>query len=103
MKKIINGKRYDTETAIEVANHFNGLGQGDFSRVDESLYKTKSGSFFLAGEGGPLSKYSMSSGDMTRGGKDIIPLSATEAQEWLEEHNFIDELEEHFFAAIQDA
>lgn len=103
MKKIIEGKRYDTETAEEIVSYWNGLGTSDFRHVNESLYKTKSGKFFLAGEGGPMSKYARTCGDMTSGGEDIIPLTPQEAQNWLEEHNFTKELEEHFTDQIQDA
>lgn len=30
MKKIINGKEYDTDTAKEVGSLWNGIGAGDF-------------------------------------------------------------------------
>lgn len=103
MKKIINGKRYNTETAIEIASYGNSLGPGDFRHYDESLYKTKSGNWFLSGEGGPMTKYSQPCGDMTGGGSDIIPLTPAEAQEWLEMHDETDALEEHFAASLQDA
>jgi len=55
MKKIINGKRYDTETAqlIGSASYSN---RTDFRFWSEELYRKKTGEFFLYGEGGPASK-----------------------------------------------
>ena len=103
MKKIINGKRYDTETATEVASFSNSLGQGDFRNLDESLYITKSGNFFLSGEGGPMTKYSRPAGNMTSGGSDLIPLSKDEALDWLESHDFPEEIEKYFTNIIKDA
>ena len=39
MYKIINGKRYGTETGVFIANWSNGLGGDDPERVFEALYK----------------------------------------------------------------
>lgn len=86
MKQVIGGKLYDTTKAEEIGNYSNGLGTRDFRNVDETLYKTKQGRFFLAGEGGPMTKYSRPCGNMTGGGSGIIPLDAAEARQWCEEH-----------------
>jgi hypothetical protein len=75
MKAITGGKRYDTETARHIANWKNGLGTGDFKNVNEDLYRTKSGSFFLAGEGDAMTKYSEGNGNTTWGSSKIIPLA----------------------------
>ena len=37
MKSIINGKRYDTETAQELASWDNGCNCGDFHECEETL------------------------------------------------------------------
>jgi len=103
MKKIIEGKRYDTETATQVAEYGNGLGEGDFSNYDETLYRTPRGNWFLSGEGGPMTKYSRPCGDMTSGGDGIIPLSSNEARQWLESHDENDALEKYFSDALEDA
>ena len=86
MKKIINGKKYDTETATHVGEFWNGLSRSDFNHCYEDLYKKKTGEFFLYGKGGPLSKYSMSVGTGTASGEEIIPLTEDEAKKWAEEH-----------------
>ena len=103
MEAIIEGKKYDTETATEVASYWNGLGQGDFGRVNESLYKTAKGSWFIAGSGGPMSAYAQSVGNSQTGGEGIRPLSYEEAMNWLEKHNETGPLEEHFAEHIEDA
>ncbi len=48
MKRIINGERYDTETA-EV-DWDNGYYGGDFKRCEETLSRTKKGAWFSCGE-----------------------------------------------------
>jgi len=103
VKKIINGKRYDTETAKEVAGYRNGLGGNDFRNISENLYKTKKGSWFLAGEGGPMTKYSRPCGNMTAGGSDIIPLSDEEALNWLDLYDKVEAIEKYFKDSIEDA
>ena len=62
MKKIINGKKYDTDTAQELASWDNGGGWRDFHHCEETLYRKKTGEFFLFGEGGPMTKYAVSTG-----------------------------------------
>ena len=86
MKKIINGKLYDTETAKEIAVWSNGRSYSDFSHCVETLYKKRTGEYFLYGSGGPMSKYSKSCGDNSwSGDSQIIPLSYKAAKEWAEE------------------
>lgn len=103
--RIIDGKRYDTTKATEVAEYSGpcGMGPSDFRYHETSLFKTKKGSYFLAGKGGPMSLWSKSCGNGSTGGEGIRALSANEAREWLENHDFTDELEEEFGAEIGDA
>ncbi len=87
MKKIINGKKYDTETAIEIAQYWNHLSPTDFANLYEKLYRKKTGEYFLFGEGGPMTKYAKSCGSNSWcSGKAIIPLTLKEAKEWVEEY-----------------
>jgi hypothetical protein len=104
MKAIIDGKRYNTEKATEVASHSEGYAS-DHCHFEEALYVTSKGTWFLAGEGGAMSHYSVSTGDgNTRGGgAHIRPLTATEAREWLEQHDEVDALEKHFGDQLEDA
>ena len=87
MKKVIDGLVYNTETAEEIAS-YSYLGNSDFRHVDETLYKTKKGKYFLAGSGGPMSKYAVPVGNSGYGGGEgIIPLTVEEAREWCEKHD----------------
>ena len=103
MKKIINGKLYDTETARELGMDCFSNSR-DFHYWCERLYRKKTGEFFLYGKGGPLSKYAVSTGDNGwSGGEKIIPLSIQAAREWTEEHLSADEYEEIFGMPDEDA
>lgn len=103
MKKIINGKVYDTETAKVVGGWDNGLGRRDFGNVVEILYRKRTGEYFIHGEGGPASKYSVSCGNNSwSGGEKIIPLSYQTAKEWAEEHLSCDEYELEFGPVAED-
>lgn len=103
MKAVINKKRYDTETSIEVADFWNGLSDRDFKHVRESLYLTQNGNWFTAGGGGPMSKYAVPAGDMTSGSDQIFALSPEEAYQWLELHQELDAIEEYFKDTFEDA
>jgi len=102
MKKVINGKVYNTETAEEVGSWSNGCNGGDFDQCSESLYKSKAGQYFLAGSGGARSKYSKSCDqNSTCGSNGMELLSEDEALVWCEEHDVdAEEIAKHF--AITD-
>lgn len=104
MKAVINGKLYNTETATEIAHNWNGLSVSDFRSIDETLFITKKGRFFLKGEGGPMTRYARPAGNMTAGGSGIIPLSAEEALSWCENHSVDpDEIRKLFGARVEEA
>ena len=97
MKKIINGKRYDTESAIKLARWWNLLSPSDFNHCYETLYRKKTGEYFLHGEGGPYSKYrEVIDENNFGGGETIIPLTLEAAKEWAERHLDGDEYESIF-------
>ena len=87
MRKIINGKMYDTETAKKIDYTSNYLSSSDFHYYEERLFKKKTGEFFLHGHGGPASKYRTPCGDMWSGGENIIPLTVDEAKSWVEQNS----------------
>lgn len=97
MKRIINSKLYNTETALKIGGWNNGYPWSDFRCEYERLYKKKTGEYFLFVEGGPLSEYrsSVSGGGWTYG-EDIIPLSLDEAKGWAEEKLDVDEYTNEF-------
>ena len=96
MKKVINGRMYNTETAGWIAETGNNLGQNDFHWEEEDLYQKKTGEFFLAGRGGALTKYGKGDGRYLWGSSQIIPLSMDEAKAWVEEHCSADQYIEVF-------
>ena len=57
MKRIMDGLRYDTEAAEEIAHWGNGKPSGDFDQCSETLYRTPNGRYFLLGEGGPQTRW----------------------------------------------
>jgi len=84
MKKIINGKVYDTATAQEIASYSSPHNYGDFDRYEETLYRSPKGRFFVAGEGGPRSHYARQSHGGYSGGSALRVLTDAEALEWCE-------------------
>lgn len=86
MKKIINGRRYDTDTAQKIAEWDNGLPGGDLDYISESLYQKRTGEFFLHGDGGARSWAAVPDYDAMAPGERIRPLSEEEAREWCERH-----------------
>lgn len=97
MKKIINGRKYDTDTAKFLVSESNGLGYRDFGYCEETLYRKKNGEFFLYGEGGPMTKYAQRV-DMNTwsGGCKITPLTEEEAKRWTEQRASVDAYEKIF-------
>lgn len=86
MKKIIDGKRYDTEKAKAIGSDCYS-NRRDFNFWEETLYQKRTGEFFLMGEGGPGSKYAESAGqNQWIGGSKLIPMSFDSAKDWAEKH-----------------
>lgn len=86
MKKIIDGKLYNTETAKLIGEYDNGYPQNDFSYYSEALYRKRNGEFFLYVDGGALSDCAHYSGGSWSGGADIVPLNESKAIKWCEKH-----------------
>ena len=97
VRKIINGKKYDTDTAQFIGENRSNVAVNDFRYFRECLYRKKTGEYFLAGEGGPASKYCKPDiGSGWTGGEAITPLSEEEAREWAEKYLSVDEYEAEF-------
>ena len=97
MNKVINGKRYDTETAELVGEWTNGHRYGEFQYECEKLYRKKTGEFFLYGWGGAMSSYAVPYGNNNwTGSSKITPISIDEAKEWVEENLDADDYEKLF-------
>jgi hypothetical protein len=87
MKKVINGKVYDTEKATLIGE-YRFSNPTDFYYYEEALYKSKKGQFFIAGEGGAMTKYAEALGNGSTGSGDGMELlSPEEALDWCENHD----------------
>lgn len=81
--KAILQKRYDTATARLIAHYESEFSLSDFRYFDESLYQQDDGSYFIAGEGGPMTRYGVGDADGSRYyGKGSYSVTAAEAQRW---------------------
>ena len=103
MRKIINGKSYDTEKATEVGCWSNNLSTRDFHHCTETLYRKRTGEYFLHGEGGAMSKYARAiDTNSWSGSEDIKPLTVEEARRWAEKNLDADEYEAEFGEVAED-
>lgn len=102
MKKIINGKVYSTETAQEVGSWSNSLSYRDFNHCEETLYRKKTGEYFIHGVGGPRSPYAEHTVNSWSGGSAIRPLTFDEARKWAEEKLSAEEYEAIFGEVSED-
>ena len=88
MKKVINGKLYNTETAELLAFIGNGRNCSDFRFYEETVYKTKNGALFLHKDGGALSQMAEPCGNNgTCGSQTIETLTPDQAIAWAEENS----------------
>jgi hypothetical protein len=103
VRKIINNKRYDTETAIMVGERGHGYA-GDFERVSETLYRTRRGNWFLHGEGGAMSSYARQCGpNEWIGSEKIVPLTEEEAFAWAQRALDAETVDAFFGDRVSDA
>lgn len=104
MKKVINGKVYNTETATLIGEYStSGLGMSDFRYWEAGLYKTKKGNYFVAGQGHAMSPFARCYAGSCGWGGDLIPKTPVEALEWAEKYLEPEEFEEEFKSLIEEA
>lgn len=97
MKKIINGKLYNTETARKLGSYENMADYRNFHYFCEALYQKRTGEYFLHGEGGPMTQYARTIDQNSwSGGEKIMPMSVEAARKWAEEHLDADDYAEAF-------
>lgn len=83
MKKIINGKKYDTETATYIDEYCPIYDRGNFNFYRQVLYQKKTKEFFLYIEG-----YGVGRGS---GFDELIEtMDEQETKDWLEIHSSAD-------------
>lgn len=101
MKKIINGRNYDTTTAEEVAESSHSY-KSEYDYYEETLYRKRTGEYFLYGYGHGDSKYAKQVCGDFGPGSDIIPLSYEQARAWAERELSADEYESIFGEVTED-
>ena len=101
MKKIINGRKYDTTTAEEVAESSHSY-KSEYDYYEETLYRKRTGEYFLYGYGHGDSKYAKQVCGDFGPGSDIIPLSYEQARAWAERELSADEYESAFGEVTED-
>ena len=103
MKAIIDGKRYDTETAELIHEWDNGHYNSDFKMRRKTLYRTAKGSWFIYHEGGAMTDCARTVGNASTGDEYIEPVSEDNAFAFLASHDAAAAAEEHFADRIADA
>lgn len=103
MRAIIDGKLYDTDKAELLGCGGSKYPRSDFQYYYEELYRTKKGQYFLAGSGGPMTRYGIDTGCGYTGGDKIIPISEGQAREWAELHLEADEYLNIFGDSVEEA
>ena len=87
MKKVLDGNVYDTETAKLIGKKIErSHGKLYGWEVNECLYLTKSGNYFIYGCGGELSDYGVYKNGEVQPGEKIKPITLEQAKHWGEEY-----------------
>jgi hypothetical protein len=85
MKRIIDGKSYNTDTAHCVIGLDCRANRGDFAWHDTNLYQSPKGQFFIAGTGNAASMWAEpAAGGGSTGGDGIRLVDADEARQIME-------------------
>lgn len=101
MKQIIKNRKYDTDTAVKVGRWDNDMFSLQY--IEETLYRKRTGEYFLHGEGGANTRYARITGSNSWGsGSELIPLTYESAREWAEEHLSTDAYEAEFGEVVED-
>ena len=85
MRRSIDGKVYDTNTAEIICDISEGR-IGEWDSVSARLYVTKKGAYFIAGYGGPTTRFKKQTNDKNGwvGSESIIPIGVEEARTYCE-------------------
>lgn len=103
MKKIIDNRVYDTDKATSIGFWRNMDNPRDIDYCEQSLYRKRTGEYFLYGYGGPRSIYARAvDANSWQGGEKIEPMTVEEARRWAEEHLDADEYETEFGEITDD-
>lgn len=96
LKKIIDWKTYNTETATLLTTYSYDNTREDYAHFWEYLYQTKAGKFFLVGEGmsewTPYCARIPGCNEYARG-YILLPLELDQVKKWLEFRGLVDDYE----------
>ena len=102
MRRVINNKKYDTDKATVIGSWDDGM-PGDFDYICETLYKKRTGEYFVHGRGGARSRYAEEREDgWFGGGQSIMPLTVESAKKWAQENLKCEEYEAEFGEVAED-
>ena len=102
MKKVMDGKLYNTESATLIGSFWNNLSITDFNYLKKELYRTKSGNYFLYCHGGANTAYAERVGYMMKDGETIHPMTFERARSWAEKNLSTNDYLNHFDATDPD-
>lgn len=105
MRRIINGKVYDTATAdlvCDVTPPGAAQSRTDFHYENTSLYRSPRGQFFLAGEGGARSRWATKVDGGSSDGAGIELVEPEDAQRMAERACLGEEAFTRFFGAPEE-
>lgn len=100
MKRVISGRIYDTATATRICDvPSDSYDRGNHRWDETELYRSPRGVFFIAGRGGPMSRWAERREDGMYSGSGIRILTELEAREFAEAANLKLEAYEQAFGA----
>ena len=101
MKRIIDGRRYDTGTAEEIGSATHGS-RRDFDYYEETLYCKRTGEYFVHGYGHGASRYAKQAYGNWGPGEAIVPMAYEQAREWAERNLDAEDYEREFGPTSED-
>ena len=101
MNRVIDGERYDTDEAEELAR-VEHEPRTSFEHHEETLYRKGSGRYFIHGCGNAKSRYAVHTAQGYVPGERIVPISYARAMEWASDELDADGYES-IFGEVPDA
>jgi len=105
MRAVINGKRYDTSSAVLIGEAGYCGPKADLQWWEAGLYKTpRAERYFIAGAGNAMTRWGQRANNKGRiGGFGIFPMERDEALEWAESYLTVEQVEAGFAVVMQAA
>ena len=101
MRRVIRGKRYDTDKATLVAETTSGGAPNDFRYWQESLYRSPRGNWFVVGCGHAMTQWATHTVDGSGWGEGLRPIEPRAALQWLEDAGETEQIDKYF--QVEDA